>query len=367
MSLRVLISGGGTGGHIYPALAIADGLRRSRPDVEILFVGAEGKMEMERVPRAGYQITGLPVSALHRKLDARNLSFPFRLVRSLAKATKVVRRFRPDVAIGTGGFASGPALFAASMLGVPVFVQEQNAYPGATNRLLGKVAQSVFTAYTEADQYFASAKTRLTGNPLRSALDPQALPDQAASRQRYQLDPLKHTLLSFGGSLGSLALNEAHTKLTAFWRSHPQLQLIWQTGEGYYDRYKQTATAQLPNVHCTPYLEGMASAYAAAELVMCRAGALSIAELQLLGKAAILIPSPNVAGDHQTANARAVEAAGGAVVVTDDQLLAQLPDLIASLLQDELRLQSLSDNMLMQARPEATQSIVDQLLQHVGS
>ena len=366
MSLRVLMSGGGTGGHIYPALAIADALRAQRPEAEFLFVGAIGKMEMHRVPAAGYDIVGLPVSALHRKLDARNLGFPFKLTASLLKAWRTVGEFEPDVAVGTGGFASGPALASAAARGVPVFVQEQNAYPGATNRLLGRVATQVFTAYTAAHAYFASAKTCRTGNPLRSTLSRAALVPAAEALSAFGLDPAKPTVLSFGGSLGSLAINRAHAELHDFYAANPQLQLIWQTGEGYYERYRESPTAQLPNVHCTRYLDRMALAYSAASLVMCRAGALSIAELQLLGKPAVLVPSPNVAGDHQTANARAVAEGGGAVVVTDRELVPRLPVLLPELLTDPARLGRLATSIGAQAMPGAAETIATHILRHVS-
>ena len=362
---RILLSGGGTGGHIYPALAIADAVRAQRPDAEMLFVGAAGKMEMRRVPKAGYEIVGLPVAGFHRQLDARNLSFPFKLIRSLGKAWRTVRDFSPDVAVGTGGYASGPALAAARVAGVPVYVQEQNAYPGATNRLIGRFAEGVFQAYAEADVYFASAKTYHTGNPLRTSLDPATLPEVSAARHHFGLDPAKPTLLSFGGSLGARSMNEATAAMDGFWRKQNDLQLIWQTGEGYYEKYKTSATAQLPNVTCVPYLERMDMAYAAADLVACRAGALSVSELLLLGKPALLIPSPNVAGDHQTANAKAVANAGAAYLIPDTAQVRELTSRLPELLRDAATLQRLSQAALSLAKPDAARQIAEQILTHV--
>ncbi len=376
------MSGGGTGGHIYPALAIADALKVQRPDAEFLFIGARGKMEMQRIPAAGYSIVGVPISGFHRKLDMRNLLFPFKLIGGLTTAFSAVRSFKPDAAVGTGGFASGPALAAAAALGVPVFLQEQNAYPGITNRLLGRVAKHVFTAYEEAHHYFGSAragesasapahelqadghKVLLTGNPLRSSLSQNKLHPAATAKAHYGLDPKVPTLLSFGGSLGSLSINLAHEALHDFW-NNCGMQLIWQTGEGYFSRFSESETAKLPNVHCTPYLNEMDFAYSAADLVYCRAGALSIAELQLLGKPAVLVPSPNVAGDHQTANARAVEFAGGALVVKDTEQVEHMRAEVKTLLSNPLRLAEMAAHMVKQGKPHAATSIAKAILAHV--
>ena len=365
MAPRFLLSGGGSGGHIYPALAIAEALRARRPDAQFLFVGALGKMEMRRVPAAGFEIVGLPVAGFHRGLDLRNLSFPLKLARSGARAWGTVRRFGPDAAIGTGGYASGPALAAAHARGVPVFLQEQNAFPGVTNRLLGRVARRVYLAYPGAESYFASAKTLQTGNPLRGALDRATLPSRGEGATHFGLDAARPTLLSFGGSQGARSMNEAHAAMTDFWARRTDLQLIWQTGEGYYARFGESPTARLPNVTCVPYLERMDLAYAAADLVACRAGALSISELQLLGKPALLVPSPNVAGDHQTANARAVERQGGAVVVPDREQVAMLGEALPTLLRDGGRLRELGDAMARAARPDAAREIAASILEHV--
>ena len=362
---RFLLAGGGTGGHIYPALAIADALRRERPESQFLFVGAEGKMQMQRVPKAGYRITAIPVMGFHRGLDRRNLAFPFKLARSLGRARSIVADFAPSAAIGTGGYVSGPALMTARLRGVPVFLQEQNALPGVTNRLLSRVAQTVFTAYEEAHGFFPSGTPHLSGNPLRLHLDPTAMPGAAFAKTHYGLDPDRPVLLSFGGSLGARSMNEALAAMTGFWRKHNDLQLIWQTGEGYFDTYKDSPTAQLPNVTCLRYLERMDLAYAAADLVSCRAGALSISELQLLGKAALLIPSPNVSGDHQTANARAVEAAGGAILVPDVEQRARLVQLLPQLLADADATEDMARNMAAMARPQAARDIARAIIAYV--
>ncbi len=362
---RVLLSGGGTGGHIYPALAIADAVRELHPDAECLFIGALGKMEMERVPRAGYRIEGVPVVGFQRGLDRRNLAFPFKLGAGLSRAYKIVKRFDPDVAIGTGGFASGPALAVAAMQARPVFVQEQNAFPGVTNRLLARAAKRVFTAYEASHGFFPQGKCFLTGNPLRSTLQPGSLGEAAAARVFFGLDPAKPTLLSFGGSLGARTMNEANASMEAFWRERPKLQLIWQTGRGYFERFSESGTARLPNVSCVPYLERMDLAYGAADLVACRAGALSVSELELLGKPALLIPSPNVTGDHQTANARAVEAAGGAVLIHDSAQINDLPIQVARLLDNETLRSEMARAIRALATPDAARTIAENLIAHV--
>lgn len=362
---RYLLAGGGTGGHIYPALAIADALRRERPESEFLFVGAAGKMEMRRVPAAGYRIEAIPVMGFHRGADLRNLRFPFKLVRSLLRARSIVAAFGPSAAIGTGGYVSGPALAAARLRGVPVFVQEQNAFPGVTNRLLAQGAEAVFAAYDEARPYFPAGRLRHSGNPLRLSLDPTAMPHTAYAKTHFGLDATLPVLLSFGGSLGARSMNEAHDAMTGFWRKHHRLQLIWQTGEGYYDRYKDSATARLPNVTCVKYLERMDLAYAAADLVSCRAGALSISELQLLGKAAVLIPSPNVSGDHQTANARAIETGGGAILVPDAEQEARLAHLLPQLLADADATERMAQRMAAMAKPSAARDIARAIIAYV--
>ncbi len=364
-ALRFLLAGGGSGGHIYPALAIADALRLAAPTAEFLFVGAEGKMEMRRVPAAGYTIESVPVTGFHRGLDRRNFSFPFRLSRSLGRAHRLVRAFAPDAAIGTGGYVSGPALAVARVQGSPVFIQEQNAFPGVTNRLLGKVATRVFQAYEEANAYFPDGKNVHTGNPLRLSLDPASMPQAAYAKTHFQLRGDAPVLLSFGGSLGAKSMNEATAAMHDFWLAHPDLQLIWQTGEGYFERYRDCPTAQLPNVRCLAYLERMDLAYAAADLVSCRAGALSISELQLLGKPALLIPSPNVAGDHQTANARAVEAKGAARLIADRGQETELRQVLPELLRDSAAMQAMGARMRSLAKPNAATEIAQHILSYV--
>ena len=362
---RILMSGGGTGGHIYPALAIADAVKQLAPDAKILFVGAEERMEMQLVPRHGYEIIGLPVRGFQRKLDKRNLSFPWLLLKSFQQARAIVGDFKPDLAVGTGGFASGPALFAAMLSRKPIFLQEQNAYPGITNRMLGKRAERIFQAYEEANRYVPKGKSVVSGNPLRQGMKLADLPQKAEALAFFGLDPAKPCLLVFGGSLGARTMNQAQQALYDFWASRRDLQMIWQTGKGYYAGFSESETASLPNVVCLPYLERMDMAYAAADLVACRAGALSISELQVLGKPALLFPSPNVAGNHQHANASAVERAGGCVLVADDRQVELIPSALQNLLGDPSKLSGMSASMLGQARPDAAQLIAKTLLSYV--
>jgi len=323
-------------------------------------------MEMRRVPAAGYEIVGVPIAGFHRKMDRRNLSFPAKLIKGLWASRKAVKRFDPDVAMGTGGFASGPALAAASLHGASIFLQEQNALPGVTNRMLGRFATRVFTAYEQASAYFPDGICLLTGNPLRGSLRPAALGPAGEARAHYKLGPGKPTLLSFGGSQGARSMNDAHVAMHDFWSEHDGLQLIWQTGEGYYDRFKDSETAKLPNVSCVSYLERMDLAYAAADAVACRAGALSVSELQLLGKPALLIPSPNVSGDHQTANAKAVAQAGGAILVPDKDQVEVLSRELPLMLTDRDRLHTLSSSIAAMAKPDAAQEIAELILRDVS-
>lgn len=333
--LRVIISGGGTGGHIFPALSIADALRREA-DAEILFVGAENRMEMERVPAAGYQIEGLPVAGFDRKRPWRNIAVLLKLWRSMRKAKRLVRQFRPDVAVGVGGYASGPVLKAAQKAGIPTLIQEQNSYAGVTNKLLARKARRICVAWPGMERFFPAQAIVMTGNPVRSALLSGKL-SQEEARNRFGLNPEKPTLLSVGGSLGALTINESmaqglHRLVEA------GVQVIWQTGKAFEQQALQAAKG-LKGVVVAPFITDMAAAYAAASLVVSRAGASSISELELLAKPAILVPSPNVAEDHQTKNARALSSRGAAVLIPDAEarqsLVSEALRLIFS--PDELR------------------------------
>ena len=316
--MRIVFSGGGTGGHVYPAIAIADAVKELKPEAEILFIGAKGKLEMEKVPQAGYKIEGLNISGFHRKLTLRNLSFPFKLISSLWRARSILKEFKPDIAIGVGGFASGPTLEMASRMGVPCLIQEQNSYPGKTNQILAKKVRKICVAYDNMEKYFPKEKLVKTGNPIRKVFFENR--DKEQSRSNYKLDQNKKTVLLFGGSLGAKSLNEAVAKSFEILKSRSDVQLIWQAGKLYYDTYRESETALLPNVKILPYLEKMEVAYSAADIVISRAGASTISELAAVGKAAILVPSPNVAEDHQTMNAKALTSIGAAALVEDKRI-----------------------------------------------
>ena len=357
---KVIISGGGTGGHIFPAIAIADALREKDNEIEILFVGAKGKMEMERVPAAGYPIEGLWISGFQRKLTVQNLIFPLKLFSSLLHAWKIIKRFGPDIAIGVGGFASGPLLQMAVRSKVKTAIQEQNSFPGATNRILAKQVNRIFTAYPNIKDFFPQEKVSYLGNPVRASLrESSILPKEA--KARFGLDPEKKTILIFGGSLGAGALNAAMDRATDQLKDKEDIQFIWQTGKFYESKYMNSATARLQNVKQLTFLNEMEVAYAAADLVVCRAGALTISELSLLGKASILVPSPNVAEDHQNKNSRALSDHGAAIHLHEKDIDA-LFDLIFELIEDENALQGLKERILEFAKPNAAQDIADEIL-----
>lgn len=363
--IRVLISGGGTGGHIFPALSIANGIRQACPEAEILFVGAENRMEMEKVPAAGYRIVGLPVSGFDRRHLLRNVNVLLRLWRSMRMARRIVREFKPDVAVGVGGYASGPVLKSAQQQGIPTLLQEQNSYAGVTNKLLARRADAICVAYEGMERFFPADKILLTGNPVRQALlDCRLTPEEA--RRHFGLDPDRHTVLVVGGSLGARTINRAIEdglcKIAA-----SDIQVIWQTGKSY-DREARSAMKreQPGNVVQTAFVTNMDEAYRAADLVVSRAGASSISELQLLGKAAILVPSPNVAEDHQTKNARALSDRGAAVLLRDDEAVARLVDEMLALSADRNRLDSLSARVGEMALRDATEKIVDKVFEIIG-
>lgn len=321
---RIVVSGGGTGGHIFPALSIADELRR-RFDAEILFVGAENRMEMQRVPAAGYDIIGLPVAGFDRKRLWRNFGVLLKLWRSLRKSRKIIRDFRPDLAVGVGGYASGPTLKAAQRRGIPTLLQEQNSYAGVTNKLLAKKADCICTAYDGMERFFPAERIVKTGNPIRHALlESKTTPSEA--RESFGLKGDRPTLLVVGGSLGALTVNESLEKGIRKLTDRG-IQVIWQTGLNFGNRGQEAARG-LEGVVVTPFIGDMAGAYAAADLVVSRAGAGSISEIQALGKASVLVPSPNVAEDHQTHNARALSDVGAALLVTDADARSQLVDTV---------------------------------------
>ena len=354
---RVVISGGGTGGHIFPAIAIADEIKRRNPKVDILFVGAEGKMEMERIPQAGYLIEGLPIVGFQRKFSFSNFLLPFKLLRSLLKARRIIRQFKPQLVIGVGGYASGPTLKIAQLLGIPTVIQEQNSFPGKTNILLSKKANLICTAYANLEQFFSKEKIKLTGNPVRQELSNIQITKQAAL-EGFGLSPLHNTVLVIGGSLGAKSLNDSMLKNIEY-ISNEKLQFIWQCGKGYVDRINASITDIPKQIKLTPFISNMDAAYAAADAVVSRAGALSVSELCLVGKPVILVPSPNVSEDHQTKNAMALVGKDSALLVSDVDSQEKLIPALYSLVENEDKKMKLSQNISALAKPNATQDIVD--------
>ena len=357
---KVLVSGGGTGGHIFPALSIANEMRRRHPDAKILFVGAEGRMEMEKVPAAGYNIIGLPVSGFDRKHLLRNFKVLARLFKSMSLAKKILNDFKPDIAIGVGGYASGPMLKEAQKQGIPTLLQEQNSYAGVTTKLLAAKADCICVAYEGMERFFPQDKIVLTGNPVRrNLLECGATPEQA--RQAMGVDPAKRTILIIGGSLGARTINNAIIEgLSRIGEAH-NVQVIWQTGKGYDQQCREALNASgVKNVKQMAFISNMDMAYRAADLVVSRAGASSISELQLLGKAAILVPSPNVAEDHQTKNAMALVNRDAAMMVRDADAPTQLVETMLATVTDDEKTASLGTNVLSMALRDAAERIVDE-------
>ena len=365
--LNVLVSGGGTGGHIFPALSIANEVKRRYPDARILFVGAEGRMEMEKVPAAGYNIIGLPVSGFDRKHLLRNFKVVSRLFKSMGLAKKILNDFKPVIAIGVGGYASGPMLKAAQKQGIPTLLQEQNSYAGVTNKLLAAKADCICVAYEGMERFFPKEKIVLTGNPVRrNLLECSATPEQA--RQAMGVAPEKKTILIIGGSLGARTINNAIIDGLKTIGEHPDVQVIWQTGKGYDQQCREALLASgVKNVVQMPFISNMDMAYRAADLVVSRAGASSISELQLLGKAAILVPSPNVAEDHQTKNAQALVSRGAAIMVTDAEAGQSLVPTMIDTVADEEVTASLANNVGQMALRDAAERIVDEVEKIIAS
>ncbi len=355
-SINIIISGGGTGGHIYPAIAIANEIKLRYPQANILFVGAKDKMEMEKVPQAGYEIKGLWISGIQRKLTLKNLSFPFKLVSSLLKAGRIIRRFKPDVAIGTGGFASGPTLMVANRKGVPTLIQEQNSYPGITNKLLSKKAKLICVAYDNLERFFPADKIIKTGNPVRQDL--LSIHNKTAeAKEFFKLDKSKKTVLVLGGSLGARRINQLIEEQLVFFKDQ-EVQLIWQCGKLYVQKYQ--TYSQKENVQVHQFLNRMDLAYAAADVIISRAGASSVSELCIVGKPTIFIPSPNVAEDHQTKNAKSIADKHGAILLKEGEL-DTFPIVFETLLKDKGKQQNLSENIKELALPSATNDIVNQI------
>jgi UDP-N-acetylglucosamine--N-acetylmuramyl-(pentapeptide) pyrophosphoryl-undecaprenol N-acetylglucosamine transferase len=357
---KFILSGGGTGGHIYPAIAIANELKARFPDAEFLFVGAKDKMEMQKVPQAGYNIKGLWIAGLQRKLTLQNVLFPIKLINSLWKSRMILQQFKPNVVIGTGGFASGPLLQMANMMDIPTLIQEQNSYPGITNKLLSKKANKICVAYENLERFFPKEKMILTGNPVRQDLiDIESKKEEAI--QYFNLDANKKTVLVLGGSLGARRVNQLIEKELDTILSQ-DVQVIWQCGKLYFEEYKKYNSQK---VQVSAFIDRMDLVYAAADIVISRAGASSVSELCIVGKPVIFIPSPNVAEDHQTKNAKTIVDKKAALMLKETELDLQFSLVFESLLKDSGKQDQLSKNIKQLALPNATKQIVDEILKLV--
>ena len=365
--LRVIISGGGTGGHIFPAVSIAGELKKANPDTEILFVGAEGKMEMEKVPAAGYEIVGLPIVGLQRQLTLRNivndLKVPFKIVASVRRARKIIKEFKPDIAVGVGGYASAPLLWAATRMKLPCLIQEQNGFAGLTNKLLAKKAGSICVAYEGMEKFFPAGKIVLSGNPIRPEMHPYTDSDKAEGIKYYGLDPARRHLLIVGGSLGSGTLNKSMKAwIEAGCPGGEDVEILWQCGRYYkagIDEFMQGR--DLPLVRHTDFIGRMDLAYACADAIISRSGASSVSEICATGKAAVFVPSPNVAEDHQTHNAMALVRRDAALIVKDCDAVRDLMPAALALLDDPERIALISANALAMAKPDAGRTILDEI------
>ena len=358
---KFILSGGGTGGHIYPAIAIANELKLRFPNAEFLFVGAQDKMEMQKVPQAGYKIEGLWIAGLQRKISRQNIMFPFKLMSSLWKSRKIIKRFKPDVVIGTGGFASGPLLQMANSLNIPTVIQEQNSYPGITNKLLSKKDNVICVAYENLERFFPKEKIVFTGNPVR-----QDVLDASNKKQEgvtyFKLDATKKTLLILGGSLGARRVNQLIAKEIDFLLA-TEIQIFWQCGKLYFEEYKHFNEKK--NVQVVAFIDKMDLIYAASDFVISRAGASSVSELCLVGKPVIFIPSPNVAEDHQTKNAKAIVDNNAAMLLKENELDEKFENVFTDLILNEKKQIELSQNIKKLAKPNATKDIVEQILKLV--
>lgn len=358
---RFIISGGGTGGHIYPAVAIANELKTRFPEAEFLFVGAKDKMEMQKVPQAGYAIKGLWISGIQRKLTLDNAMFPFKLLSSMWNSFRIIKSFKPDVVIGTGGFASGAVLKVASMLNIPTVIQEQNSYPGITNKLLAKKANRICVAYENLERFFPKDKMILTGNPVRQDLINEVSKSEAIAY--FKLDANKKTLLVLGGSLGARRINQLIEKELDFLLSQ-NIQIIWQCGKLYLNDYSKYNEKE--NVQVVAFIDRMDLVYAAADVVISRSGASSVSELCIVGKPTIFIPSPNVAEDHQTKNAKAISDKNGAILIRESELEAQFETVFSDLISSENKQAELSQNIKKLAKPNATKDIVEEIVKLIN-
>lgn len=361
--LRIIISGGGTGGHIFPAISIANAIKAKRPDAKILFVGALGKMEMQRVPAAGYEIKGLPICGFDRKHLLKNVVVLFKIWKSERMAKRIIKEFRPMAAVGVGGFASGPTLNVCAAKGIPCLIQEQNSYAGVTNKLLAKKADKICVAYDNMERFFPKEKIIMTGNPVRqNVLNANITPQEA--RRKFGLDPGKKTILLVGGSLGARTVNESVRQHFDMVRATPDVQFIWQTGKYYNEEMRRALKdyGELPNLRQMDFISDMGAAYKAADLVISRAGASSISEFCLIGKPVILVPSPNVAEDHQTKNAMALVNKNAAVYVKDSEAPDVLLKRAIEIVNDDKQLASLSANIAKLGLKDSADVIADEVI-----
>ncbi|MCO6162323.1 undecaprenyldiphospho-muramoylpentapeptide beta-N-acetylglucosaminyltransferase [Flavobacterium sp. NRK F7] len=355
--LKFIISGGGTGGHIYPAIAIANELKYRFHDAEFLFVGAKDKMEMQKVPQAGYDIKGLWISGIQRKISLQNIMFPFKLTSSLWKSYRIIKKFKPDVVIGTGGFASGAVLQVATMLGIPTLIQEQNSFPGITNKLLAKKVNTICVAYEGLEKFFPKEKLIITGNPVRQDLL-NSDDKRFEALTYFELDSTKRTLLVLGGSLGARRINQLIAKEIDFLLALG-VQIIWQCGKLYFEEYNHFNTKE--NVHVFAFIDKMDFAYAAADVIISRSGASSVSELCIVGKPTIFIPSPNVSEDHQTKNAQAILDKKAAILLKEKDLDIDFKNIFADLISNDEKQAKLSKKIYKLALPNATNEIVDEI------
>ena len=354
---KFILSGGGTGGHIYPAIAIANELKSRFPDAKFLFVGAQDKMEMQKVPQAGYPIKGLWIAGLQRRLTFDNALFPIKLLSSLLKSRQIIKQFQPDVVIGTGGFASGPLLQMANSAGIPTVIQEQNSFPGITNKLLSRKANAICVAYENLERFFPKDKMVLTGNPVRQDLM-TIEGKRAEGVAHFNLDPNKKTILVLGGSLGARRVNQLIEKELEFFEKQ-NVQLLWQCGKLYFEEYQK---CQSKDVQVMAFIERMDLVYAAADIVISRAGASSVSELCIVGKPVVFIPSPNVAEDHQTKNAKSIADKNGAILIRESELDATFESTFSDLIGNENKQHELSQNIKSLALPNATKAIVEEII-----
>ena len=360
---RIIISGGGTGGHIFPALSIADAIKAKHPDAKILFVGADNRMEMQRVPDAGYEIVGLPIAGFDRKNLLKNIKVLWKIFKSQRMAKKIIKEFAPHAAVGVGGYASGPTLKMAASMGIPTLIQEQNSYAGVTNKILSKHAKMICVAYDGMERFFPKEKIILTGNPVRkNLLDMRGSRNEAM--KTMGLDENKKCVLIVGGSLGARSINEGIIANIEKIRANSDIQFIWQTGKLYFEEMKKRADelGKPKNLTITDFVSNMASALSAADIVVSRAGAGSISEFALLGKAVILVPSPNVSEDHQTKNAMALVDKDAAIYVADANVKEELIDKAVETVHDRMKIELLETNILKMGKPDAASEIADEVL-----